>query len=198
MKNKDEDEFWKRLEQQMKEYSDEEIILVLNKLKLYEPTAQKLALSEAIRRGIIHSEQDIWFEKFRTEPSRFSLFPCPEKKQTILKIVRSISRALLVAGVIPLIFGFLKFQIFKYAEGSAMILTGLIWMTSAWIIFTKQDRRFWPLLFVIASMSFFYVARLLVLLKGLRVMDYVVPAIFFLLVLYSLFYLRKLLLKLVQ
>jgi len=192
--NEDND-FWERLARQMSEYSDEEIISVLQKLKLYEPQAQKLAVDEAIRRGIIHSEQDLFSEKFRTKPSRFTLFPCPEKKEIIFRIIKSISRALLVAGVIPMIFGFLKFQVFKYAEGSAMALVGLIWMTAAWMLFSRQDRRFWPLLLVIAVMSLMYVARVLILLKGLRVMDYVIPSILFLVIFYSIFYLRKLLLK---
>jgi hypothetical protein len=193
--NNDKD-FWERLAIKMSEYNDEEIISILQKHKLYEPEAQKIAIDEAIRRGIIRSEQDLFSENFKTEPSRFTLFPHPEKKETILKILKSLSRALLVAGVIPIVFGVLKFQVFKYAEGSALVLVGLIWITSAWIIFSRQDKRFWPPLLVIALLSALYVARILFLLKGLRVMDYVVPSILFLVIFYSLLYLRALIRKL--
>jgi hypothetical protein len=193
--NNDQD-FWERLAIKMSEYSDEEIISILRKHKLYEPKAQEIAIAEAIRRGIIHSEQDLFSENFRTEPSRFTLFPHPEKKETMLKIVRSMSRALLLAGVIPIVFGVLKFQVFKYAEGSALVFAGLIWITSAWLIFSRQEKKFLTPMLVIAILSAVYVARILFLLKGLKVMDYAVPSILFVVILYSLFYLRSLLRKL--
>jgi hypothetical protein len=189
-------DFWERLAIKMSEYSDEEIISILRKHKLYEPKAQEIAIAEAIRRGIIHSEQDLFSENFRTEPSRFTLFPHPEKKETMLKIVRSMSRALLLAGVIPIVFGVLKFQVFKYAEGSALVFAGLIWITSAWLIFSRQEKKFLTPMLVIAILSAVYVARILFLLKGLKVMDYVVPSILFVVILYSLVYLRSLLRKL--
>jgi hypothetical protein len=189
-------DFWERLAIKMSEYSDEEIISILRKHKLYEPKAQEIAIAEAIRRGIIHSEQDLFSENFRTEPSRFTLFPHPEKKETMLKIVLSMSRALLLAGVIPIVFGVLKFQVFKYAEGSALVFAGLIWITSAWLIFSRQEKKFLTPMLVIAILSAVYVARILFLLKGLKVMDYVVPSILFVVILYSLVYLRSLLRKL--
>jgi hypothetical protein len=192
--NKDEDpDFWNRLADKMREYSDEEILSILRKIKLYEPEAQKIATEEAVRRKLIHSEQDLFSPNFRPEPSLFTIFPHPEKKESILKIIRSMSRALLIAGVIPIVFGFLKFQVAKYAEGSSLILTGLVWMTFMWVIYSRQDRRFWSPLLVILILSALYAGRILVLLKGLRTMDYVIPAILFALVFYSLFYLRKLL-----
>lgn len=193
--NNDRD-FWERLALKMSEYSDEEIISILGKHKLYEPEAQKIAIAEAIRRGIIYSEQDLFSENFKTQPLRFTLFPHPEKKETILKIVRSITRALLVAGVIPIIFGVLKFQVFKYAEGSALIFAGLVWITSAWVLFSRQEKKFLFPMFIIALFSTVYVARILLLLKGLRVMDYLVPVILFAVVLYCLLYLRALIRKL--
>lgn len=192
--NNDSD-FWERLAVKMSEYSDEEIILILRKRRLYEPQAQKIAITEAIRRGIIHSEQDLFSDNFKPRPAGFTLFPYPEKKEVILKIVKSMSRALLLAGIIPIIFGILKFQVFKYAEGSAMVLVGLIWITSAWMIFSRQEKKFLTPMLVLAALSGVYVARILFLLKGLRVMDYVIPSILFLVILYSLFYLRSLLRK---
>ena len=198
IENNEEKEFWDRLALRMKEYSDEEIYSILQKHKLYEPPARKLAITEAIRRGLIHSEQDLFSENFSSDSSGFTIFPSPDKPETVLKIVRSISRAILVAGVIPIIFGVLKFQVFKYAEGSSLILVGLIWVTSAWLIFTRQDRRFLSPLLVIAVLSALYVARILFLLKGLRTMDYVIPSILFVVVLYILFYLRSLLRKLTK
>jgi len=198
IENNGEKEFWDRLALKMKEYSDEEIYSILRKHKLYEPPARKLAIEEAIRRGLIHSEQDLLREDFSPDPSGFTIFPSPDKTETVFKIVRSMSRAILVAGVIPVVFGILKFQVFKYVEGSSLVLVGLIWMTSAWMIFTRQERKFLSPLFVIAFLGAIYVARILILLKGLRTMDYVIPAILFVVVFYILFYLRALLRKLTR
>ena len=191
--NDNDPDFWNRLAERMQEYSDEEILAILTKLKLYEPEAQKIAVDEAIRRKLIHSEQDLFSPGFRPAPSRFTLFPHPEKKESILKIIRSLSRALLIAGVIPVVFGILKFQVAKYAEGSALVLTGLVWITFMWMVDARQDRRFWSPLLVILLLSALYAGRILVLLKGLRTMDYVIPDTLFLLIFYALFYLRKLL-----
>ena len=196
--NNENKEFWDRLALRMKEYSDEEIYSILQKHKLYEPPARKLAIEEAIRRGLIRSEQDLFSENFSTHSSGFTIFPSPDKPETVLKIVRSISRTILVAGVIPVIFGVLKFQVLKYVEGSSLVLVGLIWMTSAWMIFTRQDRKFLSPLLVIFLLSALYVARILFLLKGLQAMDYVIPSILFVVVFYILFYLRALLRKLTR
>jgi hypothetical protein len=189
-------DFWDRLTMKMKEYSDDEIISILEKLRLYEPQAQKIAIEEAIHRGIINSEQDLFSNRVTTEPPNFTLFPSPDKPETILKIARSISRALLVAGAIPVIFGVLRFQVYKFAEGSALMVAGLIWISSAWLLFSKQERRLWSPMVIIALFSAIYVSRILFLLKGLRTMDYIIPAILFAVIFYCLFYLRSLLVKL--
>lgn len=195
MVDQNDNEFWDRLKVRMKEYSDEEILDILRKIRLYEPPAQRMAIDEAIRRKLIHSEQDLYSESFRAPRLKFTLFPSPDRKQTVLRIIRSMSRALLIAGVIPVIFGILKFQVAKFGEGSALVLTGLIWITSAWMVYTRQDQRYWSPLLIIALLSAAYVARILILLKGLRTMDYVIPGILFLVVFYCLFYLRFLLRK---
>ena len=183
-------ELREHLETKIKEYSDEEILSILRKFKLYEPVAQEIALEEAMRRNLIQSEQELVSFGNTTEKLTFSLFPLPAKAETIFKIIRSISRSLLIAGVIPVVFGILKFQVLKYTEGSALVLAGLIWMSSSWMIYIRQDRRFWAPMLVIALLSAAFVARILLLLKGLRTMDYVVPGVLFLVVFYCIFYLR--------
>lgn len=195
MTDSNDNEFWDRLKVRMTEYRDEEIMDILRKINLYEPPARKLALEEAIRRKLIHSEQDLFAPDFAPKKLKFSLFPSSEKRETVTRTIRSLSRALLLAGVIPVIFGILKFQVAKYGEGSALMLTGLVWISAAWMVYTRQDHRYWSPLWIITLLSAAYVARILILLKGLRTMDYVVPAILFLVVFYCLFYLRFLLKK---
>jgi hypothetical protein len=115
----------------------------------------------------------------------------------MLKIVRSISRAILVAGVIPIIFRVLKFQVLKYAEGSSFVFgwVNLDNLRMDYLHPAGPEILLTPLL-VIAVLSALYVARILFLLKGLRTMDYIIPSILFAVIFYILFYLRALMRKL--
>lgn len=193
MINKVEGDFWENLAVKMQNYSDEEVLEVLRKLNHYEPQAAKLAIAEGIKRGLINSEQDLLSEEFRAKSLHFTLFPMPDKKTAILKIIRSISRSILLVGLIPLIFGIMKLRTGNVAVNVGIILTGVLWFFSAWSIFERQDRRFWMPLIVIAFLATLYAIRIMTGLKGLRTMDYVVAAILFSIIFYCLFYLRQLL-----
>lgn len=189
----DDKEFWEDLRERMKKYSDEELREVLKKRKQYEKQAVHIAVREAVDRGLIHSEQDLFSETFSEVPSRFTLFPCPEKPHVRLRTVRSISRTLLVIAAIPLVFGVLKFQLHRYVEGTAMVLAGLTWITASWMIYRRQDRKYWMVLFLTAVLAAVYIARMLLLLKGLASMDYFIASSLFMVLFYALLYLRKLL-----
>ena len=194
MKESDSDrEFWDGLREKMTHYTDHEIMDILRKRKSYEPEAVRIATNEAIRRNLIHSEQDLFSDKFAEQPTSWTLFPCPENKETRDKIIRSMSRMLMLVGVIPVIYGVLKFQNGKYPEGVAILVAGLLWVFSSFMIFSRKDRRFWAPILVVGLLALVYVSRMFLLVKGLRVMDYVVPGILFLVVFYVLFFLRALL-----
>lgn len=189
----EEKDIWDDLRDRMKKYSDEELTEVLKKRKQYEKQAVDIAVSEAVDRGLIHSEQDLFAEIYTAAPSRFTFFPCPDKPHIRLRTIRSIARTLLVIAALPLVFGILKFQVHRYAEGSAMVLAGLTWITASWMIYRRQEIKFWPVLFFTAVLAAIYVARILILLKGLVTMDYFIATALFLVLSYALLYLRKLL-----
>jgi hypothetical protein len=193
--NIEETEFWRNLEIRMQHYSEEELTDVLKRRKHYEPEAVRIAVAEALKRGLINSGKDLDSDRFAETPSRFTLFPCSERPEIMRKVIRSLSRALLVAGVIPVIFGVLKFQLHKYAEGGAMVMSGLIWIAAAWMVYRRQERIYWTPLLVIAILAALYAIRILLLIKGLRTMDYVIPGVLFGVVFYTIFYLRAVLNK---
>lgn len=196
MKESDSDmEFWNGLREKMTHYTDHEITDILRKRKSYEPEAVRIATDEAIRRNLIHSEQDLFSDKYSDQPTSWTLFPCPENKETRDKIIRSMSRVLMLVGVIPAIYGVLKFQTGKYPEGVAIFVAGLLWVFAAFMIFSRKDRRFWAPILVVGFLGLVYVSRMFLLVKGLRVMDYVVPGILFLVVFYVLFFLRAMLIR---
>lgn len=189
----EEKDFWDELREKMEKYSDEELTEVLKKRKQYEKQAVYIAVEEAVKRGLIHSEQDLFSESFTDEPSRFSLFPCPDKLHIRMRTIRSIARTLLVVAAIPLVFGVLKFQVHRYVEGIAMVVAGLSWITASWMIYRKQEKKYWPVLLLTAVLAGIYIARMLFLLKGLATMDYFIASALFLVLFYVLLYLRKLL-----
>ena len=78
------------------EYSDEQLIAILKLRDHYQPEAAKLAVNEALKRGIINSEQDLLAEEYRCEPIKFSLFPEIKKKINRVKIRKSIARSLVL------------------------------------------------------------------------------------------------------
>jgi uncharacterized membrane protein len=76
-----------------------------------------------------------------------------------------------------------------------MLVAGLLWVFASFMIYSRHDRRFWAPLLVVGLLAAVYVSRMLLLVKGLSVLDYVVPGILFLVVFYVLFFLRALLRK---
>ncbi len=121
---------------QIPEYSDAEILNILKKRNHYQPEAARLVISEALKRGLINSEDDLLEKEFRTKPLKKTLFPQIEDKQQKKKISRSITRGLLITGVIPVIFGILKLNEGAQVEGSFVTIGGVLW-----IIFASKNIR---------------------------------------------------------
>ncbi len=194
MSNENDDkEFWDRLKQKMQGYTNEQLVELLRTRSSYRKNAVDLAVAEAITRGLIKSEADLEEEKFREISARFSLFPRPVNQSLRIKIIRSLSRSLLVAGAMPTVFGVYRILQHAQLEGSALTLIGLIWISSAWIIFTRYNPRMWTPMMVIAVLGAIYIARTMWSLQGLGTVDYLIAAGLNVVIFYALFYLRILL-----
>lgn len=113
------------------EYSDEQIIAILKLRDHYQPEAAKLAVNEALKRGIINSEQDLLAEEYRCEPIKFSLFPEIKKKINRVKIRKSIARSLVLCSLFPVVFGLIEINRNNYLEGIALLAFGLVWLFCA-------------------------------------------------------------------
>ena len=174
------------------EANDEQIRDILKKRSHYQPEAAELAIQEAIKRGLIYSEQDLFAEEYKVEPLKFSLFPVIEDAGIRRKISRSICRALLFAGVIPVIYGVLRLKEQVYGEGSILIFVGLLWIfLSAWLM-KKMQIRIVNLFFVLYLFSIIYVGTLLVKVGTFMVFDIFAFVAIFGFLLYGLLFLRRL------
>jgi len=173
-------------------YSDEEIYSILKKRKQYQPEAANLAIKEAIKRGLINSEQDLFSEKFQENPAKSGLFPIISDDKHREKIRKSISRILLITGVIPVFWGSLEIIRSKLVEGILLVLLGAIWIYASAQLTKSFQTKMVNLLFVILIATAAYIVKIMLEMKGLAIMDYFIPVIIFSFITYGLLFIRRL------
>lgn len=173
------------------EYSDEQITEVLKLRDHYQPEAARLAIDEALRRGIIHTEQDLLAEAYRCEPIKFSLFPNIKREKNREKIRKSIARSLVVCSVLPIVFGLIELNRNNLIEGSVVLFFGFIWLFCA-----SQLIRTFHLIFVRGLMIETILAALFIGYKIISKATFIFMDFFFLIVfcgltLYGLIFMLK-------
>lgn len=168
--------------------SNPELITVLKKRALYQPEAAGMAIQEAIRRGIIHSEEDLHSPEFETSVSRFSIFPYSDSEQIREKIVKSLMRSVMIAAIIPVYFGVMKFLIPKYIEGTCLISTGVIWVAMAWFIMERSERKLILPMIILTVLSIIYTGRIMLAYSHLKWSDYFITIVLYLFIFYALSY----------
>lgn len=173
-------------------FSDDEIAIVLKKRNHYQKTAVEVAVQEAIKRGIIHSEEDLLSAEFNVKPMPFTFFPKIENEKARLKTLKSMSRSLLIVGAVPTIWGALKVYRGHLYEGLILLILGLIWISVSFQMMKTVSSRGVSVLLVIFVAAVFYVSRLLWANIFTSVTDVFISVIFCLLALYGLLYMRKL------
>jgi hypothetical protein len=163
-------------------------MIALKKRKGYEPDAEQIIIREAIRRGLIHSGEDLNSPEFNPPSVRFTIFPNPESEISRGKIIKSLMRSVMIPGVIPVYYGILKFAIPKYLEGAALISVGIFWILMALLVTMKSERRLiFPMLFFLI-LSMVYAGRIIFAHNHLRWTDILVPVVLYIFALYSLIY----------
>lgn len=173
------------------EYPDEKIIEILKQRDHYLPVAAKLVIDEAIKRGIIFSEQDLFAEEYNVEPIQFSMIPRIVKSNNKDKIRKSIARSLVVCGVMPLVYGFVKLNSGSTIEGGLILLIGLAWIFSSSQLIRAYQKIFVFVLMAVSSISLAYILHKLILAKGHVVMDFFIPLSLFALILYGLIFIIR-------
>ncbi len=174
------------------QYSDDKIISILKKRKQYQPEAAKLAIGEAIKRGLINSEQDLFSEKFQDKPSNPGLFPVISDDRNRDKIRKSISRILLIIGVIPVVWGVLEIRRSSLAEGVLLILLGAIWIYASAQLMRAMQTKMVNLLFIMLIASAAYIVKIMLEMRGLVAMDILIPLVIFSFLTYGLLFINRL------
>jgi len=180
------------LKELINKQTDDEILDILKKRKYYQSEAVDIAVEEALERKLIHSEQDLVTSEFRAEPLKRSLFPTIENEKNRKKIRKSLGRSLLLAGLLPLIFGFKQFNTGNTAEGIGLFVFALIWSRLSAQIMRQGRKRNVDALLALSILSLGYVGIYLQSTVQFLYFDHFVVIAFFLLVLYGLFFIRRL------
>jgi hypothetical protein len=176
----------------VRELEDGQLKDILKKRKLYQEAAAKAAIQEAINRSIISSEEDLYGPEYRHEPLKPKLFPKIENPVLKNKIRKSLSRGILLAGILPTIWGMVRLNAGYSAEGIVLISFGVLWIgVSAALIrsFSMTAVRFH---FALAIMSVVYVVRWIILSSQIQYMDIFVITVIYVLLMYGLFFILRL------
>jgi hypothetical protein len=174
-------------------YSDNHIMEILKNHKDYKESAVSAAVQIAIERQLIHSEQDLIAPEFQSvTPSGVKLFPVISNPYHYKKTVASIFRVLFMVGLIPLIFG-----IMKYAEGKInmtipALVVSLGWMLLSFLLLRTKRILILIIQFIILIFTISSIAYYLIIQEVFPKIDMVMLAIGSLITIYLILYLKKL------
>lgn len=172
-------------------YSDEKLIEVLKLRDHYQPEAAKLAIREALKRGIIHSEQDLFSEEYRCEEIQFSLFPKIRNDRNRIKIRRSIARSLVIFSVLPVVYGLIEMKTRDSWEGAAILLFGLLWLFCSAQLVKAFHKIFVSCLMAGTVLVILYIVYRLVAAGQFIFMDFFLVIVLAGLIFYGLLFLLK-------
>lgn len=173
-------------------YSDEELRKVLKKRKLYQKEAADFAIEEAIKRGLIFTEQDLFSPEFQQEPGKFTLFPAIENEKARTKFIKSIARSLLILGALPLVMGGMKIFETQSLEGILIFLFGAVWGIVSFQFLRSVKMNQIILMYLLLAVAVGYVVKMFVSAGYAKITDVLFAAITLGLIAYGIEYLHKL------
>lgn len=176
----------------IRDYNNDELINVLKKRKQYQKEAEEIAIQEAIKRGLIYSEQDLFADEFKEEVHTFSIFPIIENERNRKKIRISMTRLLLIAGALPVVWGAIRIFDNQILEGALLVVLGSIWIFAAIRLLKEFNSQSIYLMIVMLAVSAIYITKLFIAMKGIVLMDYLIPVVLYSFVLYGMLFIRKL------
>lgn len=176
----------------MAELDDEQLKEVLKKRSLYQKEAAALAVSEAVKRGLINSESDLSNPEFSETKLKRQLFPEINDEKTRFRVIKSISRVILLAGLIPAVLGAMRLSQGNNEQGVLMIGFALIWMATAYSMYRKFSKIRLFTLAIFTFISLLFTAIIMIFQLGITFMDKFIVTVLYLLTIYGLIYVKKL------
>jgi len=176
----------------MQQHSDEELINVLKQRKHYQYEAARQAVKEAIRRGLISTEAELQENRFSETPDKFSLFPKIESQNVRNKVWRSITRSMIIVGLLPLIWAAVNRYNISDTGLVAMVIYGLVWIIIAFRLMQTQNLKMAYGLLILLIPAVVYYVRLMWFKSSFELIQIVVPLVLIGFIFYGVGFLRKL------
>jgi len=173
-------------------YTDEELRKVLKKRKLYQNDAAEFAIEEAIKRGLIFSEQDLFAREFQHEPEKFTLFPAIENEKARKKFMKSIARSLIILGALPMILGGIKIFETQSLEGILIFIFGALWSFISFQLMRSVKLNHIILMYFLLVIAIGYVVKIFVSAGYVKIADILIAAVAVGFVAYGIGFLNKL------
>lgn len=158
-------------------YSDEELRKVLKKRNLYQKEAADFAIGEAIKRGLIFSEQDLFAREFQPEPEKFTLFPAVENEKARAKFRKSITRSLILIGALPMVWGGIMIFKTQSIEGIVLFLFGAVWSIISFQLMRSVNTKLIITLFLMLMLVIAYFVKVFISVSFLKMIDVAFTAI---------------------
>lgn len=175
-------------------HTDDELRIVLKKRKLYRIEAADFAIQEAIRRGLIYSEQDLFAKEYKDNPEKFSIFPSIENEKVRRKFKISISRSLFILGALPMVWGGLKIFETLSLEGILIFVFGAAWSLTSFQLMraAKLNPKLIYFMLLLAILTFGYLVKIFISSHFINTIDLLISAIAVGFVFYAIGFLGKL------
>lgn len=181
-------------QEKYKQLTDTEIHEILQLRNSYQKNAAQAAIAEAIRRGIIQSEQDLFSEEYRQPNNRSSrFFPAIYKAEQKEKMLASIHRINFIVGIIPLIFSGLNYFKGEILPCIAYAGVGATWLYLSFRLSKTKSELIIKLMLTLLLAAFTYSIYAVSILKSLQIMDLAVTVIAFSVPGYCLMFARSIL-----
>lgn len=174
-------------------FSDPQIKEILRNHKNYQEPAVIAAVKIAIERELIHTEHDLLGPEYQSQATEsLSLFPAIPNVYQYKRLMSSIFRVLFIASFIPIIFG-----VMKYAEGQMNktylgVGLGLAWAILTFILLKTNKLIVLFLQVLMVLLVFVLLGYQLLNQLFFQGTDILILVIGTLILLYFLFYLKKL------
>jgi len=176
----------------IEKHSDEELRKVLKKRKLYQKEAAEFAVEEALKRGLIFSEQDLFASEFQHEPESFSFFPAIENEKTRAKFKKSITRWLTISGALPMVWGGIMIFKTQSIEGILIFLFGVTWSLISFKLMRSVNMKLITVLLLLLILVVGYFVKIFIAMNYVKWIDVLFSVIALGYIAYSIGFLSRL------
>ncbi len=166
---------------------------ILENHKDYQEPAVTAAVQIAIERRLINSEQDLFAPEFQSAtPHGVKIFPVITNSYYYKKTVASIFRVLFIVGIMPLIFGLMKYAEGKITMTITALIVGSVWLLLTFFLLRTKRIQIIFLQLILLVLTISSIAYSLIVQEVFHRVDMAILIIGFFISLYLLLYLKKL------